>query len=91
MILLFISGRRRVPDLMGTKTIDRVLDAARGGVVTLADLCLRSLFQPRLWARLVGTDALQVFVSRGGGPRKCESQPPEPSESGLYGPRDEDE
>lgn len=90
-ILLFISWRRWVPDLVGAKAIDRVLNAARGDVGTLTGVCLRSLFQPGLWARPVGTDTLQIFVYHGRAPRECESQPSDPSENSLYGPRDEDQ
>ena len=90
-IFLFISWRRRVPDLVGAKAIDRVLNTARGDIGTLTGVCLWSLFQPRLWARLVGTDTLQIFVYHGRAPWECESQPSKPSENGLYGPRDEDQ
>jgi hypothetical protein len=44
MIFLLIGGRRWVPDLVGAKTVRRVLYAASGGIGTLTGMSLWSLF-----------------------------------------------
>src|SRR5579872_7356592 len=51
---------------------------------------LRSMFQPRLGSRLIGTDALEIFVCYGRTPGKGKGETFVPRVNDLDGPSHED-